>query len=81
MGTTTTTISIRDVPQAVRDALADQAARCGLSMQQYLLGELERLAAGAGIERWLEGVREQKAYHRRTVHLEQILAARDGDRP
>jgi plasmid stability protein len=38
-------ITIRDVPDAVRDELAARAALQGKSMQEYLRTELERLAA------------------------------------
>ncbi|MBT2517705.1 antitoxin [Streptomyces sp. ISL-90] len=39
------TITIRAVPDEVRDELAARAARGGQSLQEYLSGELEALAA------------------------------------
>lgn len=39
------TITIRAVPDEVRDELAARAARSGQSLQEYLSGELEALAA------------------------------------
>lgn len=38
-------IQIRDVPEAVRDRIAAQAAERGLSMQGYLAGVLSQVAA------------------------------------
>lgn len=37
-------ITIRDVPDEVRDALAARAARTGRSLQEYLKGQLADLA-------------------------------------
>ena len=52
-------ITIRDVPDAVRDELAARAALQGKSMQEYLRAELERLAARPPVERVLERIRAQ----------------------
>lgn len=38
------TIRIRDVPETVHRTLEVRAARSGLSLADYLLGELQRLA-------------------------------------
>ena len=54
-------ITIRDVPNEVRNELAARAARQRQSMQEFLLGELERIASKPSIAAWLEGVRERKA--------------------
>jgi len=53
-------ITIRDVPETVRDELAARAARAGQSMQEFLRGELERLAARPSVEGWLAQVCERK---------------------
>lgn len=37
-------LQIRDVPEAVRDVIAEQAARRGQSMQAYLLAMVQREA-------------------------------------
>ena len=37
-------ITVRNVPDEVRDELASRAARSGRSLQEYLSGELRRLA-------------------------------------
>ncbi len=39
------TITVRHVPDDVRDELAARAARSGRSLQEYLSAELSRLAA------------------------------------
>ena len=73
-------ITIRDVPEDVRDELAARAARAHKSMQEYLRGELERLAGRPSMEQWLEQVRERKALSRPRVSVDQILKHRDADR-
>ena len=49
-------ITIRHVPAATHDALATRAARAGQSLQEYLLGELERLASSPTLDDWIERV-------------------------
>lgn len=39
------TITVRNVPDEVRDELAARAARSGRSLQEYLSAELRRLAS------------------------------------
>lgn len=73
-------ITIRDVPDEVRDELAARAARKHKSMQQYLREELGRLASRPSIDRWLEEVRERKAATASEIGAEAILAHRDADR-
>ena len=73
-------ITIRDVPEAVRDALAVRAARQRQSMQGFLRGELERLASRPSPAEWLERVRERKAAAGTRVPAASILRARDADR-
>lgn len=73
-------ITIRDVPEDVRDELASRAARERKSMQEYLKQELERLAARPSIHSWLERVRERKRSADRRVSGKQILKHRDADR-
>jgi antitoxin FitA len=73
-------ITIRDVPEKVRDELAARAALQGKSMQEYLRAELERLAARPSVEAWLEQVRKRKRAAQTRVSAAQILKARDADR-
>ena len=53
-------ITVRTVPETVRDKLAARAARARMAMQEYLRGELERLALKPSIDRWLERVRARQ---------------------
>ena len=73
-------ITIRDVPEAVRDELATRAARDRKSMQEYLRGELERLASRPTIDFWLDRVRDRKRAAGTRVARGQILKERDADR-
>ena len=73
-------ITIRNVPDEVRNELASRAARQRQSMQEFLLSELERIAARPTIGEWLQGVRERKAMYGTRVSTEDILRARDADR-
>jgi len=73
-------ITIRDVPEKVRDELAARAALQGKSMQEYLRMELERMAARPSVEAWLEHVRKRKRASQTRVSAAQILKARDADR-
>jgi antitoxin FitA len=73
-------ITIRDVPEKVRDQLAARAALQGKSMQEYLRAELERLAARPSVEAWLEQVRKRKRAGQIRISSRQILQSRDADR-
>jgi plasmid stability protein len=73
-------ITIRNVPEEVRDELAARAARDRKSMQEYLKEELERLVARPSIHAWLEGVRARKRSADRRLSTKQILKHRDADR-
>ena len=73
-------ITIRDVPEAIRDELAARAAREGKSMQEYLRSELERLASRPTPDAWLEQVRKRKRMSGTHVSPAQIVRHRDADR-
>ena len=73
-------ITIRNVPRKVRDELASRAEVHHQSMQEYLLGELERIAARPTVETWLQSVRERKGLTRTRVSANQIVGARNADR-
>lgn len=73
-------ITIRDVPEEIRDELAARAARRRQSMQRFLLDELERIASRPSIEEWLNVVRDRKAAAGTLVSPLEILRARDADR-
>jgi plasmid stability protein len=73
-------ITIRDVPEDVRDELASRAALQRKSMQEYLRGELERIASRPSLENWLHTVRERKDASGTRVAAATIISARDTDR-
>jgi len=73
-------ITIRDVPEKVRDELAARAALQGKSMQEYLRGELERMASRPSVDAWLQQVRKRKRATQTRVSSRQILQDRDADR-
>ena len=73
-------ITIRNVPEEVRDILKARAARRRQSMQEYLRAELERLASQPSIDDLLDEVRARKAADPAYIGAENILRARDADR-
>ena len=56
--TMSVTLTIRNVPEYVRDELAERAAREGRSLQSYLAGELVRLAEELPVAQWVARVTE-----------------------
>lgn len=76
----TVQITIRGVPESVRDELASRAALQRQSMQEFLRGELERIASRPSVDEWVREIRERKAAYRTNVPTPAILAARDADR-
>lgn len=73
-------ITIRNVSQEVRDEIAARAEREGKSMQEFLRGELDRIAATPSMDNWLDAVRQRKAAYGTQLNPGQILEARDADR-
>ena len=74
-------ITIRNVPEKVRDELASRAALRRQSMQEYLRSELERIASRPTLDAWLQSVGERRAASQSRVTRSEILRARDADRP
>lgn len=73
-------ITVRNVPEAVRDELASRAALQRQSMQEFLRGELERIASRPFVGAWLEEVRTRKALAPTRVSPSLIVRARDAER-
>ena len=73
-------ITIRGVPEAVRDELAVRAALKRQSMQEFLRCELQRIASKPSIDAWLRDVRSRKEAAQTRVRPASILDARDKDR-
>ena len=73
-------ITIRGVPEEVRDELAVRAALQRQSMQKFLRCELERIASRPSVDAWLQSVRHRKAGTATRIPPSSILRARDADR-
>ena len=73
-------ITIRGVPEEVRDELALRAALQRQSMQEFLRCELERIASKPSVGAWLQDVRNRKAETKTRIPPSRILRARDTDR-
>jgi plasmid stability protein len=75
-----TTMTIRHVPDEVRNELASRAAKTGRSLQEFMLDEIIRLASKPSMADLVAGVRERKRATGRRVGRDAILADRDADR-
>jgi len=73
-------ITIRDVPEHVRDELASRAALQGRSMQEFLRQSLEAMASRPSPEQWLNTVRERKQVYGSVLSSDDILDELDKDR-
>lgn len=73
-------ITIRDVPDHVRDELAARAARSGKSLQEYLRGMLVESTARPLAEDVIARARARVTATGVRVDAESILAARDAER-
>jgi plasmid stability protein len=75
-----TSVTIRDVPDEVRDELAARAALAGRSLQEHLRAELIELARRPSAAVLMERVRARKARTRSTLSRSKILAHRRQER-
>jgi plasmid stability protein len=73
-------ITVRDVPDNVRDELAARAARAHQSLQEYLRSMLIDSAARPPVGDVIARARARVEVTRSTVSAASILAARDADR-
>jgi len=73
-------ITVRDVPDKVRDELAGRAARAGMSLQEYLRGMLVQSATRPAVDDLIARARSRVEVTGVRVDAESILAARDADR-
>lgn len=73
-------LTIRNVPDEVRDELAARAARSGRSLQEYLAAALTELASRPAVEDVLARARDRVTQTGSRVSVEDILSARDVDR-
>jgi plasmid stability protein len=75
-----TSITIRNVPDNVRNELAARARLSGRSLQEYLRSELTELARRPDPDVLLAQVRERTRRTGSHLSASQILAHRDRDR-
>lgn len=73
-------ITVRDVPDEVRDELAARAARAGKSLQEYLRGLLIEVVAKPTAADVIARARARVTATGALVDAEAIVAARDADR-
>ena len=75
-----TNVTIRDVPDEVRDELAARAALAGRSLQEHLRAELIELARRPSAATLIARVRARKSSTRSRLSPQKILQHRDRDR-
>ncbi len=73
-------ITVRNIPDEVRDELAGRAARAGKSLQEYLRGLLVESASRPTVDDVIGRARARVNATGVLVPVEEILAARDADR-
>lgn len=73
-------ITVRNVPDAVRDELAARAARAGQSLQEYLRGMLVDTAGRPPVADVIARARARVDATGVRAGADSILAARDADR-
>lgn len=73
-------MTIRDVPDEVRDELAARAAQAGQSLQEYVRAQLTALARRPSPEQFWDRVEHRLRSTGTRLSAEQILEARDADR-
>ncbi len=73
-------LTIRNVPEHVRDELAARAARSGRSLQEYLALQLAELAARPAVDDVLARARARVRAAGRELDVESVLADRDAER-
>jgi plasmid stability protein len=73
-------ITVRDIPDGVRDELAARAARSGKSLQEFLRGLLVDTAARPSVNDVIARARARVEATGVRVDASAILEARDADR-
>lgn len=73
-------ITIRGVPDEVRDALAGRAARSGKSLQEYLRGMLVDSATQPTVDEVLQRARERVDATGSRLNIAMVLADKDADK-
>ncbi|MGH8996878.1 MAG: FitA-like ribbon-helix-helix domain-containing protein [Acidimicrobiales bacterium] len=73
-------ITVRGVPDGVHDELAARAARCGRSLQEYLLAHLVEVASRPSVDEVVARARDRVRLTQTVLDIDAILADRDSDR-
>ncbi len=73
-------VTVRDVPDDIRDELASRAARAGKSLQEYLRGVLIAAAEKPSLDDVLARARARVTATGVRVDAAATLAAKDADR-
>ena len=73
-------MTIRGVPEQVRDELALRAAERQQSMQRFLRAEPERIVSRPSLDSWLRDVRRRNDAAGSHLRTSSIMRARDADR-
>ncbi len=71
-------IQIRNVPDDVHRTLKARAAMAGMSLSDYLLQEVRKIASRPTIEELRERVRSREAVSLKTPVVDMVRAERDG---
>ena len=75
-----TAITIRNVPDEVRDELAARAARSGRSLQEFLLNHLTEVASRPSVEEIIGRARARAQLTNSKMAVTSILSDRDAER-
>jgi hypothetical protein len=75
-----TSITVRNVPDEVRDELAARAARAGRSLQEHLRAELIELARKPSVDDVLSNARSRTRATSSSLPSARILEHRDANR-
>ena len=73
-------VTVRDVPQDVRDELAARAARKGQSLQEYLRARLIAEASKPAVDDLIDEIRRYASIGGRSLSVDRVLSDRDADR-
>jgi plasmid stability protein len=75
-----TAITVRNVPEEVRDELAARASRSGRSLQEFLLNHLTEVASRPSVEEVVGRARERARLTGSGMNVASILSDRDAER-
>jgi plasmid stability protein len=76
----TVAVTIRNVPDEVRNELAARAARSGRSLQEYLLAQLVEMASRPTVEEVIERAQARAKATNTRLRVEDIISDLDADR-